>query len=85
MTRVTALQLTSTGVRVSRRTLRNAGLRGCDAELSALVKAVTTELDSAEISGGSPFGADRLSRCARVVATGRTGTTSPDRIIACCR
>ncbi|HVB46251.1 MAG TPA: hypothetical protein VNF47_26565 [Streptosporangiaceae bacterium] len=43
--RVTALQLVSTGVRVSRRTLRDAGLRGSNAELGALVKAVSAELD----------------------------------------
>jgi hypothetical protein len=42
--RVTALQLTSTGVRVSRRTLRDAGLRGSNAELSALVRAITADL-----------------------------------------
>ncbi len=41
--RVTALQLTSTGVRVSRRALRDAGMRGSNAELSALVRAITTD------------------------------------------
>jgi len=43
--RVTALQLVSTGMRVSRRTLRDAGLRGSNAELGALVRAVSAELD----------------------------------------
>ena len=42
--RVTALQLTSTGVRISRRTLRDAGLRGSNAELGALARAVGPEL-----------------------------------------
>lgn len=42
--RITALQLTSTGMRVSRRTLRDAGLRGSNAELGALVRAVSAEL-----------------------------------------
>jgi hypothetical protein len=41
--RVTALQLTSTGVRVSRRALRDAGLRGSNEELSAIVKTITAE------------------------------------------
>ncbi len=44
--RVTALRLTSTGVRVSRRTLRDAGVRGSNAELGALARAVR--------SGGLP-------------------------------
>jgi len=51
--RVTALRLTSIGVRVSRRTLRDAGLRGSNAELSALVKAVTANLAGCSSASGS--------------------------------
>ena len=42
--RLTALQLTRTGTRVSRRTMRDAGLRGSNADLGALVKVVAAEL-----------------------------------------
>ncbi len=44
LARLTALQLTSTGVRVSRRSLREASVRGSNEELSILVKTLTAEL-----------------------------------------
>lgn len=57
--RLTALQLTSTGTRVSRRTMRDAGLRGSNAELGALVKAVTAELAHGDGVANCPSIADR--------------------------
>jgi hypothetical protein len=42
--RATARELDSTGMRVSRRTLRNAGLRGSNADLGALAQVVSHEL-----------------------------------------
>jgi len=42
--RATARELDSTGMRVSRRTLRNAGLRGSNADLGALARTVSHEL-----------------------------------------
>lgn len=41
--RLTALRLTSTGRRVSRRALRDAGMHGSNAELGALAKAITAQ------------------------------------------
>lgn len=52
--RLTALRLTSTGTRVSRRTMRDAGLRGSNAELSALVKVVTAELARTDADSECP-------------------------------
>lgn len=43
MARLTALRLTSTGRRVSRRALREAGLHGSNAELGALAKVITAQ------------------------------------------
>ena len=42
--RATALELDDAGIRVSRRSLRRAGLRGSNADLGALARIVSTEL-----------------------------------------
>ena len=53
--RLTAIQLTSTGLRISRRNLREAGLRGSNADLGALVRAVSADLDRGDrISPAAP-------------------------------
>lgn len=52
--RVTALRLVSSGVRVSRRTLRDPGLRRPNAELGALARA-----DSAELGRDTPIARKR--------------------------